>query len=701
VLGTVPLRIRASTTIGAVTTSHYVDPEVEGRVVQDAYLTVAEAAPFKIEAVAAMTPDQLAQMTTEIRQLAVKVNAPDPNFDSEMAAWEKKAAVSPVWTVLDAGSATSTGGVELAKQPDGSLLASGKFPAQDVYTVTTHTDLTKITGVRLEAMTDDSLPGHGPGGSPSGNYVLTGFRVLAAREGQSPQPVTLINPTADFAQGRFPIADAIDSNPATGWAVSPQEGRTHVAVFQTATPVGFEGGTTLTFVLEHQSKFPRFLLGRFRIAVTTSDPQLLNRSAELPREVAAILNLPDDQRTGDQKNELANYFRRINPKTATERGRMDSLRSFVEPYVELDRLEKLLANDSDELKAEEQEWAKAMAGGAAWSVLRMNEARSTSGTSLQREADGSVFAEGTTPANDTYELSGATPLKQITAIRLEVLSDPRLPGNGPGRAADGNFVLTQFAVFKTRNGGASTQPVEIESARASVQQDKFGIEGTLDDKDETGWAIAPHVGRPAEATFYPKEPISGGMLTIRLEQKAKLPQYTLGRVRIWVTNNPQPDAAPRLPEKIAVLLRSKARSPEQERELTAYFRSIAPSLEPIRQRIADLRTEIPSIPLTVEKKRNGAIPVPIRRFGDFSGDIQVTLEGFASGREGNIPTPITKELKLDPLTIGSDQLFGMLTFAPQRREELGTRMVVLKAQAKVGNEMITEYSPAFPLTIGK
>jgi hypothetical protein len=700
-LGTVPFRLRASTTIGAMTTSHVAEPEVSGRVVQEGYLTVTEAAPFKIEAVAAMTPEQVAQMTTDIRQLAVKVNAPDPDFDSEMAKWEKTASVSPVWTVLDAGSAVSSAGTQLARQPDGSLLASGKFPAQDVYTITTHTDLKKITGVRLEAMTDESLPGRGPGGSPSGNFVLTGFRVLAAREGQSPQPVTLTKASADFFQGKFPPSDAIDNDPKTGWAISPQEGRDHVAIFQTATPVGFDEGTTLTFVLEHQSKFPKFNLGRFRIAVTTSDPALLNKASQLPREVAAVLATPSDQRTADQKNELASYFRRVNPKTAIERGRMESLRSFVEPYAELDRLQTLLANDSDQLKAEEQEWAKSMAGGAAWSVLRMTDSQSTSGTSLQREPDGSVFAEGTTPATDTYELTGATPLKRVTAIRVEVLSDPRLPGNGPGRATDGNFVLTRFQAFKARKTAATTQGVAIESARASVEQDKFGIDGTLDDKDETGWAIAPHVGRPVEATYYLKEPIAGGMLTIRLEQRSKLAQHTLGRVRIWVTGNPQPDAAPRLPEKIATLLRSKARSPEQEKEVTAYFRSIAPSLEPIRQRIADLRTEIPSLPLTVEKKKSGAIPVPIKRLGDFSGDIEVTLEGFAKGREGDQPTPIAKELKLNPLTIGADQLFGMLTFQPQRREEVGTRMVVLKARAKVGNEMVTEYSPAFPLTIGK
>ena len=33
--------------------------------------------------------------------------------------------------------------------------------------------------------------------------------------------------------------------------------------------------------------------------------------------------------------------------------------------------------------------------------------------------------------------------KGITAIKLEVLPDERLPSNGPGLAPDGNFVLSE------------------------------------------------------------------------------------------------------------------------------------------------------------------------------------------------------------------------------------------------------------------
>jgi hypothetical protein len=702
-LGPAPIRLRASATIGTATVSHYAEPMIEGHVLQQAYLTVLEPSPFNVEAVAKMTPQRLEQMNAEIAALAAKLYAPDPKFDASLAEWEKKVSDRPAWTVLDSATAASAKSTPLDRQPDGSFLASGNFPAQDEYTVTAHTNLKGITGVRLEVLADDRLPGHGPGVAPNGNFVLTEFKLLANKEGQPSQPVGLKNPMADFSQPKYPVSAAIDDNPATGWAVDPQQGRNHTATFQTASPVGFDEGTTLTFVLEHQSEVASHNIGRFRLSITTADPAMLKEQTQLPAEILAIIAKPTEQRSAEQKTELANYFRRVDPDHAADRNRMEAMRSFVEPYAEMERLEKILKAETPELKKEQEQWEKEIAGGAGWSILPVTRAKSDSGTHLQRESDGSIFAEGATPPTDTYELTANTPLKRITAVRLEVLPDPRLPGNGPGRAGDGNFVLTHFHMSVAPKQSGASDTIEFESAGATVEQEKYDVAATLVGKDDTGWAIAPNTGRPAAATFYPKEPIPNGSLAIVLEQHSKLPQHTIGRFRLWVTTNAQPDSAQRPPEAIAAMLRTKTRSPEQQRELATYFRSIAPSLDPLRERLADLRTQVPSLPLRLEKGRDGAIPVPINRLGNFTGDVQVTLEGFAGGLslDGNKPAPISRDLKINPLTIAGDKLFGTLTFQPARNVEVGTGMVILKAEAKVGSETITEYSPAFPLTVEK
>jgi hypothetical protein len=442
-------------------------------------------------------------------------------------------------------------------------------------------------------------------------------------------------------------------------------------------------------------------LGKFRISVTTADPSKLTEQGALPPRISAILAVPAQERTGPQRAELAAYYRTIYPATIADRARIEALRAYAEPYAEIARLEPLLKGDQTELRKEEVQWQRDAAAGMGWTALAFPQMKADSGARFEREKDGSVFVEGPSPISDVYELTALVPFKQITAIRLEALPDPRLPGNGPGKAGDGDFILTRFAATSQAKG-QKAQEVGFESARASFEQEKFPVAGTLDDKDDTGWAIAPAIGRPAEATYYPKKPIPGGSrLTLRLEQKHPLSRYSLGRFRIWVTANPQPDAAVRLPDGIAQALKMKNRPLEKQRELDFYFRSISLSLEPLRQRIADLRSEMPPMPLKFDKNRNGVIPVPIDRAGGFTGDVQVTLMGFAKGRgENGQPKTLEKELKLTPLTIPGQKMFGTLVFASQRGEELASRAVVLKAEAKVGNETVIEYSPAFLLTIG-
>lgn len=709
-LGTVPIRLKAMATVGTVPLTHDAQPEIAGRTVREAYLTVLPPAPFNVEAVAMMTPQRIEQMNGEIQALAAKLGAPDPRFDASLAEWEKKIANRPSWVILNPSAAVSSKSTALAAQADGSVLASGNFPAQDLYTVTTHTDLKGITAIRLEVLSDDRLPAHGPGAAPNGNFVLSEFKMTAATGSQPPQTVAFRRATADFSQNGFPIAAAIDNNPGTGWAIDPQQGRSHVAVFETASPVGSEDGATLTFVLDQQSIFPQHNVGRFRIAVTTADPASLATESEVPTGILAIARTPAELHSPEQSNELVNYFRTIDPVSAPDRNRLEALRSFVAPYAETARLEQVIKTETPQLQAEQAKWEQALASGAGWSVLEPASLKSANGTQLGREPDGSIFASGASPPVDTYTIEADTALKGLTAIGLEVLPDSRLRGNGPGRAENGNFVLTRFRVTAANRGPTSQpsapQEIPFASARATTEQQGYGIAGALDDKNETGWAILPDTGRPAEVTFYPAKAIGtvdGSKLTLTLEQLSAFPQHTIGRFRLWVTTNAQPDAATRVPQNIAAILKVPAggRSDPQKQDLARYFRSIAPSLDPLRQRLGDLRAGTPSMPFKVQKNRGGAIPVPINRLGNFKGEVQITLEGFTAGRENDMPRPISRSLKLNPLTISGDKLFGTLTFEAENGAETGTRLVVLKAESKVGNDTVTEYSPAFPLTIEK
>src|SRR5581483_6994940 len=101
---------------------------------------------------------------------------------AKQVEWEKQFKNVAAWSNVEVKELKSAGGATLTKQADGSVLASGKNPSPEVYTVTATTKATGITGIRLEVLPDDKLPAKGPGRAPNGNFVLNEFKVTIAPE---------------------------------------------------------------------------------------------------------------------------------------------------------------------------------------------------------------------------------------------------------------------------------------------------------------------------------------------------------------------------------------------------------------------------------------------------------------------------------------------------------------------------------------
>ena len=208
----------------------------------------------------------------------------------KMADWEKAKAAAIVnrWAVLEPKTTSATNRSILTKEPDGSIIVSGRNK-NGVVTVVAETELTGITGLRLEVLTDSRLPNKGPGRATDGNFVLNEIELTASPKADPKQvkPVKLEKAVADFTQDNFDVAKAIDgssADPASGWAVSPATGVTHWATFETTEPIGGPGGTVLTFKLHH--KFgDAWTLGRFRLSATRgAKPIGLSPAGRLPRD---------------------------------------------------------------------------------------------------------------------------------------------------------------------------------------------------------------------------------------------------------------------------------------------------------------------------------------------------------------------------------------------------------------------------------
>lgn len=263
---------------------------------------------------------------------------------SKLAEWEKAQSTAVRWVTLQPKSLSSTQGVELTALPDGSILAGGKNADRPVYTIVAETDLTDITGIRLEVLPHESLPNHGPGRAGDGNFVLTEIELSAAprSEPEKIQAVKLQTPVADFSQQGFDIAKSVDGNPkdlGSGWAVSPTTGILHWATFETAEPVGHPGGTVITVRLHQHFDEPRFAIGRFRLAVTrVAKPVGLG----LAEDLRAILATVPELRSEPQKNTLLSYFRTMDAEWRAKTAALAASRAPLPPDAQLVALQSRL-----------------------------------------------------------------------------------------------------------------------------------------------------------------------------------------------------------------------------------------------------------------------------------------------------------------------------------------------------------------------
>ncbi|MEO6760021.1 MAG: DUF1549 domain-containing protein, partial [Saprospiraceae bacterium] len=85
-----------------------------------------------------------------------------------------------------------------------------------------------------------------------------------------------------------------------------------------------------------------------------------------------------------------------------------------------------------------------------WETLKPDiDDIATGGQKYSQMADGSVLAGGYAPTKFKPQFTLRTKMRNIRAVRLELLNDPNLPMNGPGRSLWGTAALTEFEVSAT------------------------------------------------------------------------------------------------------------------------------------------------------------------------------------------------------------------------------------------------------------
>jgi hypothetical protein len=273
--------------------------------------------------------EKLAALRAQIAMLELERDAATPELTAFADEWAARVGALKGWVVPAPGEMSAASGSSMKKQDDGSILVEAKSPAKETYVVTLPTDLTRFTGLKLEALPDKSHPKGGVGRSPNdGNFVLSSIKLsLKPSGGQPAVEIPLTGARADFAQGDYPVEHAI-KNPdlaKRGWAVSPQQTRAHTAVFTPAEPIQITKGAELVVTLDHQFEFgyPGFSLGRFRLSMTSDDNPSLE--GNVPEAILAIVRVPAADRTADQKTRLLKHVASFAPSTQSVRDQLSKL----------------------------------------------------------------------------------------------------------------------------------------------------------------------------------------------------------------------------------------------------------------------------------------------------------------------------------------------------------------------------------------
>ena len=402
-----------------------------------------------------------------------------PSLSESLRTWEATLPRQPKWTTPTVIAAKSEGDVSLSIEADSSIIRSALGAAKDNFDI--ELDLSSLTAsgpaslaaIQLEALTEASLPGGGPGWG-GGNFVLSEVQA------------TLLPPAGTKLQGRYVRVE----NPGANRILSLAE----VEVISAAQNIAKQG-----------------------IATQSSTD---------------FGGTPERAIDG---NTNGHYFE-ANSVT-------HSVADSTDPWWEVD------------LKS-----VQSIERIAVWN-------RTDGGAGIMERLKGAVVKVFDEQRQVVWEK------------KIEDVSKPDVAWSIDG-----------------------SQPITFAAAFADFNQDGFNatnlVTKPIDNKK--GWAVGGATGRNHQVTLVTAQPIAvtpGSRLKIRLLHQSPHTQHVLGRFRIDVTADAAVSRWAAVPADMQaiVLIPEAQRTPAQTDSLAKYYRSIAPELAELRERMQTRRAELTAL----------------------------------------------------------------------------------------------------------
>lgn len=260
-----------------------------------------------------------------------------------------------------------------------------------------------------------------------------------------------------------------------------------------------------------------------------------------------------------------------------------------------------------------------------WENLELTfDDKSIGGQKFLRQSDESYLAQSYAPTKFRPLMIAQPKTRKIASIRLEMLTDPNLPHQGPGRSPKGTYALTEFEfAYESPTEPGKMIPVDIAKAVADVNPQRAPLDSIYDDKsgkervtgpiefafdkdDLTAWGnnLNPAVrNQPHQAIFILKDPIElaeGKSVHIYLKQmhggwnSDDNQTNNLGRFRISVTSE-VPTQANLLPPSIAKILH-KPMNEWSTSEQSLVFRAWAASQDDLKRDVEQFENELKNLP---------------------------------------------------------------------------------------------------------
>jgi len=240
-----------------------------------------------------------AELSSRKKELDSKLATQTPDLDQEQAAWEAEVrAAESRWQPLVPVKLESQGGAVLKADSSGVILASGANPREETVVIEADVKPGRISGLRIEAFPDPSLPRNGPGRDAYGNFIVTAVRMSVGG-----QPVFFTRPVADEGRVHDPVKRQL-------WVIdaSREEPRLPRQLVLPATrPVMVDRETRVRVTVVQISDFAGQSMGRFRLSVTgDKDPATVAKVRHKLRPWLA-----EASRTSQQGQQVSEFFRTI------------------------------------------------------------------------------------------------------------------------------------------------------------------------------------------------------------------------------------------------------------------------------------------------------------------------------------------------------------------------------------------------------